>query len=122
MDKIKYSKKVLLKTLEENKQNHIHNYEVAWAVFAKEYREKLQEMVDKTKSIPVGCAPIMRVNLAIPQSNEDDYDRAIRMIELSSQDEFDLDEQEVRRYLMDDWSWSAAFASNTLSYSNKNPF
>lgn len=119
MNGLKYKKEVLIEKLKFNKDKHVKTYEKAWEVFTQEYSERLEEMVKDSSNIELGKAPDLYVDLAVPQSHEDDYSRVILMVELSSQEEFHLTEQEFRQYIMDEWYWREAWLQDTVSYSSK---
>lgn len=54
--------------------------------------------------------------LTYPSCHQEDYNKIIKMIELSVYDEFKLNTNEFNNYVMNDWSWKAAFIAG--GYSN----
>jgi len=51
-----------------------------------------------------------------PEDHTRDYDNAIRMLELSVDNEIELDEQDFQHYVMDQWVWRAAFTATNVRY------
>ncbi|MFI5387626.1 MAG: hypothetical protein ACHQ50_16075 [Fimbriimonadales bacterium] len=54
-----------------------------------------------------------------PEDHTRDYDRIVRMLEMSVDDVLVLSEYDFSQYVMDQWEWAGTFASNTLSYVQK---
>jgi len=51
-----------------------------------------------------------------PSEHTKDYDRAIKALEMTTLTEINLTEQQFAAWVMDDWSWKAAFTSTFNAY------
>lgn len=105
---------VLLKTLKDNMQLHIEQYEKA----AKEFREagaialeKLLEdfKADKTNSLHIA--------LPAPECHKQTYEDAIRMLEMSCDEVVELDEHEAQNLIMNNWVWVGQLGHTRALYS-----
>lgn len=56
------------------------------------------------------------VRLAEPIDHTHDYERTIKMLEMSVSDEVKLSEAEFACYVMDDWSWKKQFLTTSMAY------
>lgn len=61
----------------------------------------------------------IRRSLALvePQDQTRDYDRAIRMMEMSQDEVVELEEHDFAQYVLDDWSWKRQFLLSNSNYS-----
>jgi len=51
-----------------------------------------------------------------PVSYEDNYNRAIRMLELSVEEQIELEEQIFNQLVLDEWHWKQMFTSMNATY------
>lgn len=109
----------LLDVIRKNKEKHIKEYEVALSQYHKELIEDLEDKLDKAKR---GVSFNPRVTLPEPEHHRDDYTRAIKMFEMATEKEIELDQQTFCQLVMDEWAWKASFNSNTVSYAAKAAF
>ncbi len=58
----------------------------------------------------------LRIDLVEPETHEKDYDRIIRMLEMSVHDEIKISEHEFNQYVMDEWAWREKFATTNARY------
>lgn len=91
--------------------------------------EKCVQNHEKYEEIIYGCINInMQMNLTPdvilqatkPENHEYDYEKVIKMLEISTANFVHLGEQELNWYIFDDWSWKEAFVTNNqnLYYGN----
>lgn len=59
------------------------------------------------------------VMLQEPQDHTKEYDRVIRMLGMSVKDEVQITETEFTQYVLDDWSWKAAFVGTASNYTKR---
>lgn len=122
-------KNELLTILKANRTNHMAQFEEAKAAYIEALSAALRKVSDelllRSKSVLRDDKPLSRDHkiipsdvqaLPIPEEHSDDFDRAIRMIELNTEGSIMLDEEEFRELVLDEWHWKSTFASNTLSY------
>ena len=115
MEKIMVSKKQLLKTLKNNRTNHKRIFEDAMIGFRKAVVKELTTALKQAKN---GGKLILKVNLIHPISFEEDYNKAIGLLELCVSETVDIDEIDYRNYILDDWGWKSTFSSASSSYSS----
>ena len=110
--KIKVPKDELLKILKENRQKHSDNYDKAKVGFRKLL---IQELEKKLASANAGKKVALSFKNRKPDNNLDDYDEVIGMLELDTNNIVELDAQQYKQYVKDDWAWSGNWtASNSL--------
>lgn len=110
---ITVKKEGLLTTLKANRDSHRAAYEGAMTG----YRLALIGACEaKLADAKAGKRVGLKIDLVEPFSNEKDYDRIIRMLEMSINDEIHITEEEFNKYVMDDWSWKQGFATTNARY------
>ncbi len=113
MEKIRVSKSKLLSVLKTNRAKHREIFLKA----QKEYRKAAIKELDAMLAEARDGKKIRRsVNLIQPQDHTSDYDRAIRMVEWSIDDNIELSEQEFAWYVQNHWSWFQQFRGSTVGY------
>jgi len=64
--------------------------------------------------------PIKRnLDLVQPQDHTADYDRVIRMLEMSISDTVTVTESQFAQYVEDEWAWKRGFVESAGMYSGK---
>jgi hypothetical protein len=116
MNSVKVNRKELLKIVSDNKEKHIKDFEESVADYkaatlklAEANLELVKtgdlEQIAKTKPMP-----------GKPVSYENNYTRAIRMLELSVDKEIDVEEAVFNQLVLDEWSWKNAFVASANLY------
>ncbi len=113
-------KLTLLTKLRENRERHIRAYDDAVAGYCEEALAELDDLRDRlTEGKPVRIAS----KLDVPRSFEEEYDRAIGMLELSlhedlesHEDRVELNEEQYRAYVEDQWTWTEHWRDNVGTY------
>jgi hypothetical protein len=110
---LEYNVKDLIKVIKENREKHKSDYDYAVQL----YKEKLVQAFEKHlgearegKEVPHD------VGLVKPVEYLKDYDRAIKMYEMTSQTTVTLDQNTFSQLVMDEWAWKNNFNTNTFSY------
>jgi hypothetical protein len=145
MSQVVVEKTKLLSVLKENKQKHdeIYNLSVSgyWdtvkerldekkvefskaiKVAAKSFEKALEEAYEKANekdNVPSYLAVTWpyqpHLNLTYPVSHGDEYNRAIRLVELSVYDKVELSLGEFDKYVMNNWEWKGAFLASNVGY------
>ena len=128
MEKVKLERDALLTIVRENRDKHVDEFVTA----VEGYRTKLTEELDKrlTRLRDEGLAVSdldhqsrwsltqLAIQFPAPESHESDYDKAIRMLELSVEDTIELRELEFEQLVLDEWGWKGAFAATNSRYSS----
>lgn len=121
MKDVQINKRELLAIIKENKDKHIEAYELA----VEKYHELLEEKFDElTQSLHAWRQDLddtngpfkFKVNLPVPESHEEDYDKAIQMLELDERESITLTDYEFNQFVRDEWDWARSFRANTMSY------
>lgn len=115
MDKVKVNRTELLGKLRENRDNHKAEYEEAmagWEVKIVEAFDKALGRVEEGDFSDLNPA----LSLPKPQHHMKDYDLVIRMLEMSVDDNIEIEMHDFNQYVMDEWSWKAGFALTNSSY------
>ena len=109
---IRVDKSVLLKELQRNRDKHYSEYTETLADWRKVSKKVLEQMLAKVDS-----DDFEPLNISVkPMSHLGDYDRVIKMLELSKDSEFVLTERDFQRYVMDVWDWSGSFKLESTMY------
>ena len=119
---VKVNKNNLLEVIHQNKEKHILEYEEAMQDYAlvllsvseKNFRIAIQRLsqiraTGKIKDLPWQSLPNE------PQSYEAEYTRAIRMLEMSVENDLDVEAQVFNQLALDEWSWKGQFLAYTTS-------
>lgn len=115
MNRVTVKKGELLEALRENKDKHRSLFEEA----QKNFRERIIEELDRRlQDAKAGRSVQLYIDLPEPEDHTKDYERVIRMVEMSQDDTLDITREDFARYVMDDWEWRRAWVANTLSYTS----
>lgn len=116
MKTVTINRNELLEAVKTNRAAHVAEYAEA----ARNYRETvLGALTDRHTAIANGEPISLLFNLPAPQDHTDDYDRVIRMLEMSVDENCTLDAYEFDCYVRDNWTWSAATKMINASYIKK---
>lgn len=113
MQTVTVEKNELLKILRENRKTHIQLYKEAvegWKTDAMDqYQTAIKVLEDENKVTT-------HFDLQKPESHVKDYDRVIRMLEMSVDDEIELSSHEFEQYVQDEWGWKDLFVTSNAKY------
>jgi hypothetical protein len=113
MEDITVDKQNLIDIITANRDNHRAKFVEAFEKFKVEVEKNL---ADRLKEIRKGTVPSLNFALPVPVDHTRDYNRIIRMLELSVDEHIVLSERDAQMYVMDQWDWSAQFAASTANY------
>lgn len=114
MEKMKFDKTKLLEVLRENRASHRKIFLEACEGYLKKAIELLEA---KLASARKGERISMQFSLQQPIDQTKEYDRAIRMLEMSTDAVVELEEHDFQQYVMDDWAWKDQFLTSNSAYS-----
>ncbi len=115
MENITVKKSELLEILKKNREAHRKIFEEAQIG----YRNEAIRLLDKAlNDAQEGRKIKTYIQLEAPIDQTKDYDRAIRMLEMSIDEEIDLSEREFAELVLDDWSWKQQFTVTNARYTN----
>jgi hypothetical protein len=103
----------LLDVLRKNRAAHRETFERATIGYRKRAIEELDASLRDAKE---GKKIRRTISLVEPMDQTKDYDRVIRMLEMSVDEVIVIGAHEFQQYVMDDWSWKEAFTSSNSAY------
>lgn len=106
----------LIEALKKNLETHRAEYEVALADFKTRLLEDLktaQKHVNKTEAADLKN---FSIHFSFPQNHEKDFVEVIEMLEMSVDENINLDADSFRAYIKNEWAWTHSFKSVTESY------
>lgn len=111
---MKFNKAEVLKIVKENRKRHEKNYKAAVKIYQKEIVAEVKKIYDNArKEKRVKCGHIY-INTTEPEQHLKDYDEVIEMLEMSTGDEIELNRENYRQFIKDEWKWSSSYQSNTM--------
>tara|TARA_Y100000310_G_C20451686_1_gene701048 strand:+ start:492 stop:899 length:408 start_codon:yes stop_codon:yes gene_type:complete len=117
--KTSVSRVTLLDILRKNRAEHALIVEEAKRGYLdaarKALRRKLKEY--ESKNTDSGKLEDLSVSLHAPRSHVKIYDHLIGLLELSSDDLIELDAEQYRHMVADEWDWMADFLLSNSNYS-----
>lgn len=119
---VNVSRTDLLAKLYENLE--LHRVEYAEAVL--EYRARLEEdlslALKKVKKVDAADTEKVlkdfRFSISFPQNHEKDYVEVIEMLEMSVDENINLDGESFRAYIKNEWSWKGHFELAKMAYAS----
>ena len=113
MEAVIVDKGDLLVALKENRKKHREVFEKALIG----YREEAIRLLDKAlKDAKAGRKVNTWIQLQEPVDQTKDYDRAIKMIEMSVDTKIEISEHDFQCYALDDWVWKKQFTATNAMY------
>jgi len=112
MKSVKVKKVELLTIVKENRLKHEVEYVDSMHEFKTAAVKTLQDQIKKVEEDPNEIS----IHIPVPISYVKDYDKAIRMLELSVDNEIILDSTEFNQLVQDEWHWKNDFLSNKTLY------
>ena len=116
MRSVKVEKAELLDIVRKNQKKHVKDFEESVKDYKKAAIKVAKEHVDLAKSGDLEQIAKIRAMPAKPTSYEKEYDRAIRMLELSVDDTIELEDEIFNQLVLDEWSWKHAFVASGALY------
>ena len=116
MNEIKMNRKELLKIVKENLKKHLTDY----AESVEDYKAgALKVATANLKIAKTGDIDKFHQIKGLPQrpvSYEKEYNRAIRMLELSVDEEIMVEQDTFNQLVLDEWHWKNSFVAASMSY------
>lgn len=120
MEKVKVNRLALLETVKRNREKHVTDYEESLAGWKVEQEKALANALKTFRKThePLYVPGERSVLLRQPKSHEDDYDRAIRMLELCVEEDLELPMNDFDQWVMDNWQWQNDFSNIKALYAS----
>jgi hypothetical protein len=113
MDSVKLNTENLLKIVRENREKHIKAYNEA----VEDYKAAALKIFNENiELINAGNLKDIKTLPAAPTSYETNYNRAVRMLELSVDEVVELDQYEFSKLVLDEWDWKQTFDFMNSTY------
>lgn len=119
MQTTKVKREELLTILRKNRADHQGVFEAAERGYREKAIEKLDALLADAKA---GKKFSLTIGLVRPTSHQHDYDRAIRMLEMSVEETVVLSASDFEQYVMDRWHWARDFGATVSSYGIRNKY
>lgn len=115
MNSVKMNRLQLLGIVKENREKHI----VEYAESVEDYKKAVLKITAANhKAAKTG--DLSKFNFrnlpAKPTSYEDNYTKAIRMLELSVEEVIEVEEHIFNQLVLDEWGWKQQFIAASTSY------
>lgn len=117
----------VLETVKENRKTHKEDFILAlngykikseekFRKYTKQFKQNLLDFDIEPKNLQVSLGSF---NLPIfPENHLAEYDRVIKMLEMTTQKEIELDHKEFSNYIMDNWDWKNSFKTIVSGYAS----
>lgn len=116
MKSVRLDRDQLLEIVLENKEKHVAAYREAVIDYKKAVVNLTKENLALARTGRLEEIARIRSIPHAPESYEDSYHRAIRMLELSVDGQIELDEHVFNQLVLDEWNWKASFVAMGASY------
>ena len=114
MDSVKVDRVKLLETIRENREKH----RTVFLEAIEGYKEAVIEALEKRLTDAKKNKRVSHIiQLVQPMDQTKEYDKIIRMLEMSIEQNIELSDREFAQYVMDDWTWKHQFLVSNSGYS-----
>jgi hypothetical protein len=120
MDTVKVKVKDLLKHVRENKKKHNSILRQATRGYWKECRGRISAARKAVSQKDFDWRePLMQ--LRVPEDHSDDYNSAIRMLEMCAEPIIEISREDFEAYVMNKWHWRSTFIATSVAYGATGP-
>jgi len=116
MRSVKIDKKKLLTIVRENKEKHIAEYNESVEDYKRAAVKLANEHLELANTGDLNKIAKIKAMPGAPVSHEKEYDRAIRMLELSVEKEIEVEEDIFNQLVLDEWAWKHQFVASASLY------
>ena len=115
---VKVKKAELIEKITKAKQEHIAQYEKALQGWTAKMQSAADKVLDRISAGSLRVFPkefneLMRM----PSLHVDDFDQALRMLEMSVDDEITLEPEDFNQLVLGNWAWKELWAHTNALYS-----
>lgn len=114
---VSIKKSDLLTVLRDNQASHVEEYKEAIVGYKIAYMQKIMAM----RIIVEEKSPedyIQHVEMPPPRNFSEEYERAISMLSMCTEQEIKLSAKQFDCFVLDNWSWTHDFKNITSVYNN----
>lgn len=101
MENVRVSKTELLEKVMQNRNQHAELFKKAQEGFIRRWTEEMHDMMKAAENGDVR----LYVGLTPPSDHTAEYNRAIRMLEMSQDDTIEIDTETFAQLVMNEWQW-----------------
>lgn len=116
MNSVKMNRKELLKIVKDNQKKHVVQYEESVIDYKAAVIKLAKANLKLANTGDLAEIRKMKNRIDAPQSYEDNYTRAIRMLELSVEDVIEIEEHIFNQLVLDEWGWKQQFTAMSAMY------
>lgn len=116
MRSVKVHRGELLEAIKANRTKHVAEYNEAVEDYKLVAIKVAKENLKLANSGVLDTIAKVRSMPAAPTSYEAEYNRAIRMLEMSVETEIELEDDVFNQLVMDEWSWKRQFSVSNMAY------
>lgn len=116
---MKFKKADVLKQLTENRTNHIEIVKEAQKGYRETAQKALEHALELIKSGKQFNLYSFFHKLNVPENHVDDYDRTVEMLQICTNDEIEMTDDQFQCYMRDKWDWMGNFLLSNSVYSKK---
>ena len=116
MKNVRIEKYMLLNILRDNKEKHIKDYNESVIDYKNAVLKVAKRNLELAETGDMESMIKFRVFPQKPTSYEQEYNRSIRMLELSVDDTIELDNTLFNQLVLDEWQWKSSFVSTSTLY------
>lgn len=114
---IRVNKVTLLEKLKENLEHHKEDYTTAHEGWKIELRQELEKKLERLEGGDWGKdADDLYIKSHEPESHEGNYEDAIGMLELATEDTIVLSHSQYTQFIKDEWGWKQNWSASNASY------
>jgi hypothetical protein len=109
----------LLGLLKDNREKHTKEFTEAVTAYRGKVTKALRKRADDIeRGAKTDPSKFLNFNLPSPKSYTDDYTEVIDMLEMCEDDLVELDHEQFKNWVKDDWNWKDRFLALNSSYIN----
>lgn len=116
MNVVKMNRLQLLSIVRANKEQHMVDYAESVNDFKEAVLKLTKENLALAKTGDLDKIAKIRAIPHKPTSYEQNYSRAIRMLELSIEDTIEVEQDTFNQLVLDEWSWKNSFVTSAALY------
>lgn len=107
------NKDELEQIVRQNRDNHRAVFLEAFDAYRDAAVDRLSAALAELRS---GRTPSLQFGLVIPEDHTDDYNTVLMQLSMDTRDEIELEWDEFKNYVQDEWGWTRHFEATSASY------